>query len=54
MNAVLEAALDDNPYSVDYEALPVTIRSHLTLKEYLWLSDAEKATLVQQETEPEA
>lgn len=36
-----------------YEELPDAIRAIYTEKEWLWLSDAEKATLVQRETEPE-
>lgn len=37
----------------DYEALPLSIRAVLTYQQYLWLSDAEKARLVQSECEPE-
>jgi len=54
MNPVLEAQLADSPQHADYERLPVTIKAAYTLKEYLWLSDREKAGLVQTETEPEA
>lgn len=36
-----------------YGELPDAIRAIYTEKEWLWLSDAEKATLVQRETEPE-
>ena len=39
--------------SDDYEQLPEPIKLSYTRAEYLWLSDAEKATLVQQECEPE-
>lgn len=38
----------------DYEKLPVAITHRLTEKQWLWLSDREKATLIQCETEPEA
>lgn len=37
----------------DYDKLPVSIRQMYGLKQYLWLSDAEKASLVTRETEPE-
>lgn len=36
-----------------YQALPEAIRHTLAPKEWAWLSDAEKAGLVQHETEPE-
>lgn len=38
----------------DYEALPECIKAQLSVKEWLWLSDAEKANLIQSETEPDA
>lgn len=37
----------------EYHALPQSIKDSHTLKEWLWLSDHQKATLVQRETEPE-
>jgi hypothetical protein len=37
----------------DYDRLPEPIKASYTRLEYLWLSDAEKATLVQHECEPE-
>lgn len=37
-----------------YQDLPEPIKQIVSPKEYLWLSDAEKARLVQNETEPEA
>lgn len=37
----------------DYSELPESIKEIVTRKEYLWLSDAEKARLVQSETEPD-
>lgn len=37
----------------EYDALPESVRALYTLQEYLWLSDAEKARLLQTETEPE-
>ena len=36
-----------------YDTLPVSIKCRFTLKEYLWLSDAEKARLVNDECEQE-
>lgn len=37
-----------------YANLPECIKLAYSRKEYLWLSDSEKATLVQRETEPDA
>lgn len=37
----------------DYEQLPEPIKMLYTRVEHLWLSDAEKADLVQRECEPE-
>jgi hypothetical protein len=37
----------------DYEFLPEPIKAIVSPKEYLWLSDAEKARLEQTETEPD-
>lgn len=37
----------------DYERLPEPIKMSYTRAEWLWLSDYEKARLVQQECEPE-
>lgn len=39
--------------SEDYEKLPAAIKEIVSEREYLWLSDAEKARLEQTETEPE-
>lgn len=36
-----------------YEQLPEAIRQYYSLQEYLWLSDGQKANLMQEETEPE-
>lgn len=36
-----------------YAELPVCVAQYLTPREYLWLSDAEKANLIQSETEPD-
>lgn len=46
---------DDLPLTgnQEYDQLPTAIRHAYALKQYLWLSDAEKASLVQRETEPE-
>lgn len=37
-----------------YENLPQSVRDGLPKWAWMWLSDAEKARLVQNETEPEA
>ena len=37
----------------EYDALPAAIRDAYSLKEWLWLSGYEKATLVKRECEPE-
>jgi hypothetical protein len=42
---------DFNP--AGYNDLPAAIKAIYSPKEYAWLSDAEKASLVQRETEPE-
>lgn len=49
MNPVLAELLEE-----PYDQLPEPIKRSYTRDEYLWLSDAEKATLVQRECEPEA
>jgi len=36
-----------------YEALPDAIRQYYSRREYLFLTDSQKATLQQDETEPE-
>lgn len=41
------------PTRSDYDELPEAIRAWITRKEWLWLSDREKATYVQEATEPE-
>ena len=38
----------------EYEQLPECVKANYSVKEWLWLSDAEKARLVQDETEPES
>lgn len=49
MNDYLQEANADD----EYGALPDPIKSILTRQEWLWLSDFEKARLLQDETEPE-
>ena len=44
---------DETGGNDDYAQLPEPIKLSYTRQEYLWLSDSEKATLVQQECEPE-
>ena len=48
----ISEALAENAQD-DYEQLPEPIKMIYTRTEYLWLSDAEKADLVQRECEPE-
>lgn len=53
---MLQTSSDDRaPVSgnADYDALPVAIRCALPVKNWLWLSDREKAHLEQTETEPD-
>lgn len=54
MNPIVARVMSDEPQSAEYNALPESIKAGTTPNEYLWLSDAEKATLVLRETEPEA
>lgn len=50
MNAVLaEVLAGTDPYN----ELPTAVRQYYTREQWLWLSDTEKATLVQRECEPE-
>lgn len=37
----------------EYDALPEAIRALFTFEQYQWLSEAERARLIQIETEPE-
>lgn len=37
----------------DYDELPEVVRQYYSRKEYLWLTDQQKADLIQLETEPE-
>jgi hypothetical protein len=52
VSTVLEDVIKraDDPYA----ALPDGIKASYSRDEYMWLSDHEKATLVQRETEPDA
>jgi len=43
-------AITGNP---ECDAMPAGIKRERTLEQYLWLSDREKAHLIQTETEPE-
>ena len=47
----MDADLNEDP--TPYEQLPEAIRQYYSLQEYLWLSDGQKANLMQEETEPE-
>lgn len=46
----LDAALNSRAY----DELPEAIKQTMPRREWLWLSDAEKARLIQDETEPES
>ena len=50
MNPILEHILGQN---TAYQELPKAIQVSYSEKQWLWLSDREKAKLVQTETEPE-
>ena len=39
--------------SSEYERLPECLKSVYSEEQYLWLSDDDKRTLIQRETEPE-
>lgn len=41
------------PLEAEYNALPESIKAMLTYLEYQWLSEPEKAHLLQSETEPD-
>lgn len=45
--------MNDTQLPAGYVELPDAIKATLSPKEYLWLSDAEKARLIQNETEPD-
>jgi hypothetical protein len=46
--------LDNTLARRDYQALPESIRAYYSFEQYLWLSDLEKARLIQTETEPDS
>jgi hypothetical protein len=39
--------------SEDYDSLPEVVKQYYSLNEYLWLTEEQKAKLVQTETEPD-
>lgn len=49
----LDKAAELDPERDAYLSLPTGIRQSYSRAEYLWLSDAEKSTLVQRECEPD-
>lgn len=51
MNPTIEALV--RAKNAGYDELPDAVRSSYTEQQWLWLSDREKATLTQRETEPE-
>lgn len=52
MNGVLAEVLSKS--ADPYDTLPTAIRQYYSREQYLWLTDAEKASLIQRETEPDA
>ena len=42
-----------NPMWNEYEELPEAIKAGVTHTDYKWMSDAQKASILQTETEPE-
>ncbi len=42
-----------NPMLSDYEDLPEAIKVGVTYSDYKWMSDSQKASIQQTETEPE-
>ena len=48
----IKAALASDT-TAQYDALPESIKATLTRREYIWLTDSQKAELVQQATEPD-
>ena len=42
-----------NEPETPYQALPECVRQYHSEREFLWMSDSQKATLVRDETEPE-
>jgi hypothetical protein len=48
MNPIVNDELKD-----DYDKLPEALKLVYTRQEYLWLSDLQKAKLIERETEPD-
>lgn len=49
MHPIINEVLNESPY----QQLPESIRMVVTEREYLFMSDSQKADLIQTETEPE-
>ena len=47
--------MDESLYlrNSEYDRLPECIKSVYSERDYLWMSDSDKSTLIQRETEPE-
>ncbi len=52
MNSVIESVIRQRPQHGDYDALPDAIKADLTPLEWSWLPAAQKATILQDYTEP--
>ncbi len=55
MTQIARQLVEDVPVGPqdDYERLPDIIRQLYTREQYLWLSDGDKARLIETETEPD-
>lgn len=53
MHPVLAEVIGEGGIAVHYDALPEALKQVYSPAEHAWLSDHEKATLVQRETEPD-
>lgn len=54
MNAVIARVMgEQNPEQGDYDNLPTAVRQYYTPRQWQFLSDAQKANLIREETEPE-
>lgn len=51
MNSPMDESLSNQ--SDPYDQLPEAIKQYYTRSEYLWLTDSQKASLIESETEPE-
>jgi hypothetical protein len=50
---LIQALAPHHPTDSPYELLPMAIRQYYSEREYMCLTDAQKNTLIQNETEPD-